>query len=118
MTVIIGRAYNGSFDSAPFMLLQPIVAPPASDSETQYHIPSTNTNIRISMGLAMRNWEQKVAIDAADLSTLTAKVKTTGTYIGNGATSYSDVKLVGYTTPIKAPGFTVYELTLHLSMDN
>lgn len=115
---ILARAYNGSFDSVGFMLLVPLVAPPTAQSETQYHYPSTDTNTTIDMGKGMRNWEQKVAVDAADLSTLVGKVGGTHTYVGPSSTSYSSVKLKGVTTPIKAPGFTTYELTLQLSKDN
>lgn len=118
MTVFLGRAYNGSFSSANFMLLQPIIAPPVAQNETQYHIPASDSNFTIDMGKGMRNWEQKVGVDAADLSTLVGKVGNTGTYVGASGTSYSNVKLKAISPPIKAPGFTVYEVTLQLSMGN
>ncbi len=100
------------------MLLVPLLAPPIAQSQTQYHYPSTDDNDTIDMGKEMRNWEQKVAVDAADLATLTGKVGNTGTYVGPSSTSYSSVKLKAITAPIKAPGFPTYEVTLQLSKDN
>jgi hypothetical protein len=115
---ILSRAYNGSFDGASFMLLTPIVAPPIVQNETQYHIPSSDSNYTMSMGKGFRNWDQKVAVDYADLSTLTGKVGNSGTYVGASGVSFSNVRLKGITPPVKASGFATYELTLQFSQDN
>jgi hypothetical protein len=115
---ILARAYNGSFNGASFMLLVPIVAPPSAQSETQYHIVASDSNFTIDMGKGMNNWEQKVGVDSADLSTLTGKVGTTGTYVGDSGTSYSNVRLKGISPAVKASGFATYEVTLQLSKGN
>ena len=114
---ILARVYDGSFDSVGFMLLVPLVRPPTAQQETQYHHPTTDDNTTIDMGKGMRNWAQKVALDADDLDNLEAKVGNSGSYVFVDGT-ISSVRLKGLDTPTKAPGFPTYEVTLQLAVDN
>lgn len=112
---ILARAYNGSFDSAPFMCITPLVSPPSAQDATDYHVPGTDTNLSIDLGATLQIWDQNVAVDASDLSTLEGKVGNTASYVYFRGT-LSSVWLRSITTPVKAPGFPTYSLTLHLSV--
>ncbi len=114
---VIAPSYNGSFDSVGFMLLVPLVRPPTVSNETQYHIVSTDDNVTIDLGKGMRNWSQKVAVDAANLATLEAKVGNTASYVFCDGT-ISSTRLKGIDGVTKAPGWATYELTLQLAVDN
>lgn len=113
---VLSEAYDGSFDGVNFMLLIPLIVPAASQIETQYHHPTTDSNTTIDLGKGMLNWEQKAAIEGVDLDAILSKIGNTATYMYfRGSTS---AKLKSISTPVKAPGFDTYEFTLQLSRDN
>lgn len=113
---ILGRVYNGSFDGVQFFILTPLNSYPIVQAETQYHKPTTDENVTIDMGKSMRNWEQKVAIDAVDLDAIESKVGVTGSYVFHRGTT--SAKLKGISAPEKASGWDTYSFTLYLSRDN
>lgn len=115
---ILSRAYNGSFDGVSFMLLVPLTRPPTTQSDTDYHVPGTDSNLTIDLGKMLRKWSQKIGIDAGDLASIEAKVGHSGTYVGPSGVSYSNTRLKAIDSPVKAPGFAAYEVTLQLSIDN
>lgn len=114
---ILAPAYDGSFGSIGFMQLVPLTSPPVVEGKTNYHIPSTNSNASINTGLLFREWTIKVAVDAAERSSLESAVASNATLtLPSG--SWGNARLSAIDPPIKAPGFPTYEITLHLQVGN
>lgn len=114
---ILAPAYDGSFGSIGFMQLVPLTSPPVLEGITNYHIPSTNNNTAIYTGLLFREWSIKVAVDAAERTSLESAVPSNATLTLPGGT-WGNARLKAIDPPIKAPGFPTYEITLHLQVGN